>query len=58
MKATSMDLYRKINERGNEVTRQELEDQEQEQYLAEWSKKQKEKRKKKKRKFLFRRDRK
>ena len=49
-------IYRKINERGNEVTRQEQEDQEQEQYLAEWLKKQKEK--KKKRKFRLRRDRK
>ena len=58
MKAPSMDLYRKINERGNEVTRQEQEDKEQEEYLAEWSKKQKEKREKKKRKFWFRRDRK
>ena len=51
-------IYRKINERGNEVTRQEQEDQEQEQYLAEWSKKQKEKREKKKRKFRLRRNRK
>jgi len=55
---TSVDLYRKINERGNEVTRKEQEDREQEEYLAEWSKKQKEKREKKKRKFWFRRDRK
>ena len=51
-------VYRGIDERGDIVTRQELEDQEQEQYLAEWSKKQKKKQKKKKRKFLFRRDRK
>ena len=51
-------VYRKIDERGNGVTRQEQEDREQEEYLAEWSKKQKEKREKKKRKFWFRRDRK
>ena len=43
---------------GDFVTRQEQEDREQEEYLAEWSKKQKEKQGKKKRKFWFRRDRK
>ena len=32
-------VYRGIDERGDIVTRQEQEDQEQEQYLAEWSKK-------------------
>jgi hypothetical protein len=52
LKATSMDLYRKINERGNELTRQELEDKEQEEYLAEWLRKKKEKKKK----FNFRRN--
>lgn len=31
-------VYRGIDERGDIVTRQEQEDQEQEQYLAEWSK--------------------
>lgn len=51
-------VYRGIDGRGDIVTRQELEDQEQEQYLAEWSKKQKEKQEKKKRKFWLRRDRK
>lgn len=34
-------VYRGIDERGDIVTRQEQEDQEQEQYLAEWSKKRK-----------------
>jgi len=38
------------------LTRQELEDKEQEEYLAEWLRKKKEK--KKKRKFRLRRDRK
>ena len=55
MKATSMDLYRKINERGNEVTRQELEDKEQEEYLAEWLRKKKEKKKLKKIQYWLKR---
>lgn len=63
MQNKSMEIYEMLFEanrtdiknykRGDIVTRQEQEDQEQEQYLAEWSKKQKEKRK-----FWFRRDRK
>ena len=40
------------------MTRKEQEDKEQEEYLAEWSKKQKEKQEKKKRKFRLRRNRK
>lgn len=45
-------IYRKIDERGDIVTRQEQEDKEQEEYLAEWLRKKKEKKKK----FIFRRN--